>query len=839
MLPSRYPLFLLPIAMVSFVAGSNAVAADRVSAPDPAHRWLEEKAAYYEAHPELKDLPGSGWKPFNRVRWEYEVLTAGDGAPDPGARWRAWEETERRMGRAPTPRAAWFQLGPENLAGRMLAIAFHPVNTNTVYAGAAGGGLWRTTDGGSSWQALTDEIPTMSVSGVAVSLTNPDIIVITTGELPGGLVDGIAGVGILRSTDAGATWGTTGLQYDLIEDHGFHIVEAGPNGTFLAGAVDGLWRSSDDGVTWDLVRDGGNYFDVKWKPGDPNTVYTVKGEDAAGNNVKISTDDGLTWTKAGTGQPLSFLIGKSKIAVTPADPEVIYAAFEDIAGTSFTGLYRSTDGGGTWTLQTSSPNVGGGQGWYNLSLAVDNDNADNLLVGGVSLFRSTNGGLSLTTSGTGGVHVDHHDARWQPGTSGDVWVASDGGIYESTNDGNGSWSYKGGNGLITYQFYDICIAQNDETKMAGGTQDNGTDIRLGSNNWVNGLGGDGMVCNIDPTDFNIIYGESQFGNLAKSTNCGQSWFPIQNGLTGQGTWVTPVDISRVDPLTLYTMRSGPGTYKTTNGGASWSNVSPVSTKSISISRVDGDVVWLLDATTEYTTDGGSTWATSSAFPFATGGVFRVLAHPTDVASAFVTFAGFSVGAHLAYTTDFGSTWADVSGDLPKMPVRAIAVDVQEPDHWYIGTDLGVWASTNGGANWTRFGAGLPNAVIWDLEIHDSAHKLVAGTHGRGAWEIDLAADGTDAPEIAGASLELMLDRPMPNPARDQVVLRWASKRPGPVAVNVYDVSGRLVTPLVARDRGDGIIRQATWMLDDVPAGVYFAVLEAGDERVSRKVVVVE
>jgi photosystem II stability/assembly factor-like uncharacterized protein len=826
----------LPLLLVPVVDASREEAAF----DDAGSRWLDDMAAYYEAHPELKTQPGSGWKPYNRIRWERDAVAPNGVGPDPGARWKAWLATRERFPNGePAPRAAWFQLGPENLAGRMLTIAFHPNDSSTIYAGAAGGGLWRTTDEGATWTPLGDNLPTPSVAGVAVSLTNPDIIVIGTGELPRGLVDGIGGVGILRSTDGGTTWNPTSLSYELVVDHGFHIVEAGPNGTFLAGASDGLWRSSDDGQTWDQVRNDGDYYDVKWKPGDPNTVYTVKGGASNGNKVKISTNDGLTFSNAGTGQPLSAFIGKSKIAVTPANPEYVYALYTNKQGDDTTGLYRSTNGGANWTAQNTSTNVGGAQGWYNLSLAADPDDAERVIAGGVQLYRSNNGGVSLSTIGGGQVHVDHHDARYQPGFPNHLWVACDGGIWESTNDGGSGWNDKN-QGLVTYQFYDICVAQSDAMRMAGGTQDNGTDIRTGSNIWTQGLGGDGMVCNIDPTNSNIIYAESQFGNLRKSTNGGNSWFNINP--PGDGLWVAPVDIDRNSPQHLYMAKSGNpgGIYRTTNGGSSWTQVNPTGCPSLSISPANGSVIWALNGGALYTTDDGASWTDANPFPFPTGGELRIMAHPTIPSAALCGFSGYNATqSHVAYTTDFGVTWQDVTGDLPAIPVRGIAVDPQNPDHWFLGTDLAVWWSTNGGTNWVPYSTGIPQTVIWDIEIQDAARKLVAGSHGRGAWEVDLPTVGTSSPTVA-RSLEMMLDPPSPNPVRGrEVVLRWASKRPGTVTLDVYDVSGRLVSRVDERANGDGIIRRTSWVLDTVPAGVYFAVLESSGERLSRKIVVLD
>jgi photosystem II stability/assembly factor-like uncharacterized protein len=757
--------------------------------------------------------------------------------PAPGARWAVWEEKVRReQGR--TSRATWFSLGPANFAGRMLAIDFDPNDASTVYAGAASGGVWKTTDSGATWTPISDELPSIAIGGLAVDKTDPNVVVIGTGEGTFN-IDRVGGVGILRSTDAGATWETTDLSYTEASGHGFHVVECSPNGTFLAGATDGLWRSTDQGQTWVKVRNADDWFDVKWKPGDPNTVYAAKGEAGSGNGVKISTDDGATWSAASNGLPFGFQIGKLKIAVTPANPNAVYAIINDASGSPTIGIYKTTDGGANWTAQNTTVNVGGGQGWYNLTIAADPNNEALVIAGGVQLYRSTTNGITWSTTG-GGVHVDHHAIAYEPGSNSNLWVGSDGGLWQSTNDGV-SWIDKN-NGLVTYQFYDICVNNNDATPyyIMGGTQDNGTDKWSGTTTWANGLGADGMVCNINPLNGTTVYAEIQFGGHRKNTNSGSGgWSTITSGITGSALWVAPVDEDPNQGNRLYTSTSN-GIFRTTTGGNSWVNVDNTSAQWICFSPVDGDVAWTVAGTPKYTTDGGNTWQFSSTYGFSTGGARKILAHPTDVNSALVCFSGYSTDiAHVALTTDMGATWSDVSGDFPGQPVNAIEVNPSEPAQWFIGTDVGVWTSTNGGVNWVPFEAGLPNVVIDDLEIQDDLQKLVAGTHGRGAWEIDIPPlGGTDVNvAVDPADLRLMLDAPYPNPVSSRTMLRFAAKHAGPVTLEIYDVQGRLVSSVAELSAGDGVIRTTPWFADDVSSGVYFAVLKAGSLRKSQKIVV--
>jgi hypothetical protein len=815
--------------------------------------WFHDMDAFYAANPDLKHSPGSGWKPYNRAKWFTQQRMVDGQLPPVGARWRAWEVKRQREATL-APRATWFSLGPANFSGRILALEFDPTDAATCYAGGADGGVWKTTDSGASWTPISDELPSIAVGGIAVSPLDPNIVVIGTGEGTNN-IDRVGGVGVLRSTDAGATWQTTSLSYAALGyggGHGFHFVEANPiTGTIMAGAVDGIWRSSDNGDTWTNVRpnDLNDYYDLVWKPGDSNVCYAVKGDAGSGNGIKKSTNDGLTFANAGTGQPPSFEIGKSKLAMTAAQPTWVYAVYVYPAGGATRGVYRSTDEGGTWTAQNTTTNFTNEQGWYNLTLAVDPNNASTVICGGVPLFRSVNAGVTWGQVGSTppAVHVDHHAIAYEPGSNTNVWVGNDGGVWRSTDDG-ATWPAGGNlnNGLITYQFYDICVNNNGSTAyyVMGGTQDNGTDKWSGTTTWANGLGSDGMVCNINPSNgttvFAEVYGGAPSGTHYKSTNSGGNpWININVGLTGGEPWVVAV-AERASPGNYLFTSTNDGVFRTTDGGSTWTLVDGVSATWLDVSEVNGDYVWALSGQLRYSTDNGDTWQAAAAYGFPTGGVTKVLAHPTDLNTVFVVFSGYGAGfAHVARSTDLGATWADVTGDFPSQPVNAIEVNPSNTAQWFIGTDVGVWATEDGGVHWVPFETGFPNAVVLDLEIQNALQKLVAGTHGRGAWEIDIPASlGTGvAVAVEPALRDLMLDAPFPNPVSDRTMFRYAAKSQAGVSLAVYDVQGRLVSDLADFSRGDGIIRTTPWFTDDVPSGVYFAVLRAGDASISRKVVV--
>ena len=382
------------------------------------------------------------------------------------------------------------------------------------------------------------------------------------------------------------------------------------------------------------------------------------------------------------------------------------------------------------------------------------------------------------------------------------------------------------------------MAQSDPAAILGGTQDNGTPGRVTLDTWFTStLFADGFVTNVDPENADVVYSEWQFGNHVKSTDGGDSWFDIQTGLgPNSGEWLAPTDLDPSDSNRLFTETTN-GIYRTTNGGSSWSRVSTHSAISISISPVNPNIVWTVEDTPRRTTNGGSLWGTTAAYGFSTGGpATKILAHPTNAGAAFVTFGGYAAGAHVALTTTMGATWSNVTGDLPAQPVNSIAVDPQFPNDWYIGTDVAVWKSTDGGATWLPFADALPNVVVSDLEIRNSARKLVAGTYGRGAWEVGIAG-AAGMTELGGEPRNLMLDPPSPNPAEGSMVLRFAARHEGAVELAIYDVAGRLVQDFGVLARGDGVIRSTIWSTEGVTPGAYFAVLRAGDAKLTRKVVV--
>lgn len=710
--------------------------------------WLDRSSAEFAGQDDSQLESNWRWKDYVRTRRFLEARTVGGVLPTAAQRVNAWRVRQERQKTLAAGGSDWTSVGPPNVSGRIVDLKFHPTDPKIVYAASASGGLWMSGDGGDHWRTTTDGLPSLAIGAVCLVPSDPNVILIATGE---GLhwTYIVFGTGIWKSVDAGKTWNPTSLTHAVTDNHGFHVMEANPStGTILAGANDGLWRSTDKGDTWVKVQAGADYYDVKWKPGSANRVYTTKGDASSGNGVLVSNDDGLSWSLIGSGLPPSNRISKTKLAVSPANPNLLYAHIGDTQTHGTLGIYRSTDNGATWSPRNTTQNISGGQGMYAVTIAVDPADTQRVIAGGIMLYLSTDGGQTFAETGGGtpigddtAVHLDHHAIAWEPGSTSNLWIGCDGGAWRSTDAGT-TWQERR-TGLVTTQFYDICLDPNDPDFTMGGTQDNGLPwVEKAGNPWFpSTLLADGIVCHVEPDAPRTIHSEWQFGGHVRSDDRGRSWNATMNGITGNATALAPLALDVNQTGHLYTATYD-GVFRTKNGQGLWQKVALHSPIWISISPADGDVVWTVGALTggapvRYTTTDGSSWTYAQPYGFATGSETKILAHPNDPGTAFVTFAGYSVAAHVARTTDFGQTWQDVSGDFPPDPANTMAIDPRYPSHWFVGTDTGVWYSTNGGLNWLPLGASLPNVVVYDLEIHAKARRLVAGTYGRGVWSIDL------------------------------------------------------------------------------------------------------
>ncbi|WP_353480587.1 BACON domain-containing carbohydrate-binding protein [Haliscomenobacter sp.] len=706
---------------------------------------------------------GSGFKQYKRWEYYWKNRVNKDGS-FPAANVRQIEMGKYNSGLKGVQQSggsSWTSLGPNSSSGgyggvgRINRVAFHPSNANTFFACTAGGGLWKTSNGGTSWATLTGNLSRIGTSDLVIHPTNPDTMYLATGDCDG---FDTPSLGVFKTTDGGTTWNATGLSFtDGQSVVIFKLIMHASNTSIIMAATNaGIYRTIDAGATWTRVFSSAIIYDLEKKPGDANTFYAC-----SGTQIYTSADAGATWTSRTT------IAGARRIAlaVSAANSSFVGALVAKSSDNGFLGFYASTDSGVNWSSRSISPNLlgwnvtgndSGGQGWYDLCLAIDPANANNIYIGGVNTWKSTNGGTSwvintmwYATGSIPEVHADKHDIAFQNNST--LFQCNDGGIYKSTNGGS-SWTDLT-NGMSISQMYKIGVSQTD-TKVIAGLQDNGTKLKSTANTWADKIGGDGMDCAIDPSNGNIMYGELYYGDIYRSINGGSGWSAIAPNIGFEGAgWVTPFALAPSAPATIYIGYEN--LYKSSNNGTSWTKMTNGQTggyiiNNIAIAPSNANVVYF--SSDQYlnsggnlykTTDGGSTTTTLTK-PNSSGYINGIAIDNTNPNNVWVCMAGYSAGLKVYKSTNGGSTWTNVSGTLPNLPANCLAYANGSNGALYLGMDVGVYYIDNTLSDWVLFNTGLPNAEIFDLEIQYATSTIKAGTYGRGLWESPLftGADST-------------------------------------------------------------------------------------------------
>ena len=765
----------------------------------------------------------------------------------------------------------WIPKGPTNIGGRVTGIAIDPSNGDIIYAGAADGGVLKSTDGGVNWTVLTDHFPTLSIGDVAIDPNNPSRVYAGLGEanLAG---DNYDGDGLYRTTDGGATWVNIGLsQTKRIGRVAVHptdsdiIFVAGAGAQFSADSARGVYRTTDGGTTWANVlhiSDSTSAIDLRINPIHPDTVYAAMWErlrsptrrKAGGQTSGIyrSTDMGESWTELTNGLPSGTNVGRIGIAICGVSTNVLYATYTDSIG-YLDAIYKTTDGGNSWAQTSGQPSswLYSSFGWYFGQIRVHPTNPDVAFVLGVPLYRTTNGGNSWSDV-SDIQHVDHHALEFDPNDLSHIVDGNDGGVYYSYNGGT-VWT-KSYNLPIT-QFYAATIDELNPQRTYGGTQDNGTLRTMTGNldDWERIYGGDGFYCIVDYTNANIIYAEYQWGNLAKSTNGGNSFYSATNGISSgdRTNWSTPVIMDPNNHLVLY--YGANRLYKTINGADYWNAISGDLTNgpgsgnltygtitTIAAANADSNVVYVGtdDANVWVTTDGGTNW-TSINTGLPDRWVTRVAVDPYDAAIAYVTFSGYRYDSplpHVYRTTNYGVSWDGISSNLPEVPVNVIIVDPENTATLYAGTDYGVYYTTDTGGTWQPLGTNLPFSAVDDLVLHNGTRVLRAATHGRSFFEFDLDQIGIEEQvKVIDAGVEA-ISLQVTTPIRNELRIVYTLSQASSVRMSVYDVAGRKIQALL-----EGTVAAGRYEVNktvNLPAGTYFIRFEAQGGTVSRKIEVV-
>lgn len=778
--------------------------------------------------------------------------------------------------------SGWTSLGPDNIGGRVLALAVDPAAPSRLWAGMAAGGLWLSTTAGAgadAWDLIDTGFPTVSVSTIVIDPADTNRMWIGTGEIgrynrgqvgtPGARSG--YGLGVVRSTDGGATWLATGLDWTFDQNRCVQRLQQDPvtSSVLWAATTEGVYKSTDSGATWALSNGVLMAMDLVIDPSVPNTVYASHGQlgvpDDTQAGIWRTTDGGTSWTRLGGGLPTTNF-GRTALTAyeSGAGPTVVYAGVSSSTTRQVVGLYRTTNAGATWTLQ-SSQNWASSQAWYDNVIAVHPTNANLVLCAGLDMWRTTNGGGNLTdvtawylgydfvvpAGGPEGppdyIHADSHAIVFDPVDPSIVYVGTDGGVFRSTDSGV-TWDGRNG-GLVTTQFYaGFANGYTTQDLALGGLQDNGTIKYLGTPSWSKVFGGDGGWCAIDPSNENVLYEEYVYANMYKSTDGGNNWFEIHPLNSSVANFIAPFVLSESSPNVLYVGQLA--VEKSTNGGASWSytggssnwNGTPVCTIGVSFTSPDTALAATGSSAATATfelrrTVNGSVWTDVTA-GLPNRYLTDIAYDPNDSRDVWISFSGYGT-PHVFSSTDAGASWTDRTANLPDIPCQAIAVDPVDPAHVYVGTDLGVYRTTDGGASWHDFSAGMPPAMVTDLVFKKDDRLLRCATFGNGVYERDITSDPTGVPVVAAAGAGLELSAPAPNPFRTGTSLALALPREGNVTAVVYDASGRRVRTLADGVRPAGTVRLDWDGADEsgrrAAAGAYFVKVRAGGEVRSAKV----
>jgi hypothetical protein len=684
----------------------------------------------------------------------------------------------------PTPGISnWVQLGPITIpngqtysaarvqvTGRVTAIVVDPTNPQIIYIGAAQGGVWRTTDGGQSWTPLTDNEASLAIGALALDPGNPAVLYAGTGEgnFSG---DSYYGAGVLKTTNANAAtpaWTTLGASTFAGTRFSRIAVFSGASGPLLGATNLGVYRSTNGGTTWTPAGSG---LPAAVAATDVAIDRTTSGTAYAGlwgNGIYKTTNANAaapSWTKLTGGLPAGSAIRRIALGISPSSPSTLYALIADPAF-SISYFFVTTNGGATWTSIPLPGGNLGGQGFYNLNVAVDPTTPDVVYISAISLWkavRNTITGIWTITDVGGAFHPDNHAFAFDPTNHLVIYAGSDGGFYKSS-DGGATWTDALNKGPCITQYEFLAQHPTTETVVFGGTQDNGTEQYRNHPAFHHADDGDGGCCVINQTlPAHVL--STYYGLSPKlSTQAGKfgSWTNESTGLGGTALFYPPLVADRATPAHVAigaTTTSGSTSYGIFLDGAEGTGHWPTK---VALPGLGTDLVSAIDYVTDtliyaatqagkvyrLAYSGSWTAVAIAAPPLPAAFVWEIRAIPGSANQVVLVMSGFGYPHVWTGTvpTSGPAAWTSASTGLPDIPVNALVLDPTAPaTTWYIGTDLGVWRTLNAGAGWTPFSDGLPNVAIFDLSLHAATRLLRAGTHGRGLWERRL--DVTSAPAV--------------------------------------------------------------------------------------------
>ncbi|PQJ20345.1 T9SS type A sorting domain-containing protein [Nonlabens tegetincola] len=685
--------------------------------------------AYWQTHD--KNKKGSGYKPYMRWLNQMEAFVKPDGTL------QSSKEIMDQLNAISVAKSTmmdesnWVPAGPFNYTntgswsagqGRVNTIKVDPNNPSTYYIGAPNGGIWKSTDAGINWTPLSDFIGRIGVSAIEIDPNNSNIIYIGTGDDDAG---DSPSIGMLKSTDGGLTFNPTGLVFAGNSRNISEIyVDPNDSNKLFISANNGFYRSTNGGQT--VVRTfQGNVKDIKLNHADSNIIYLATDE-----SFYRSTDNGVTFTSVTAGLPLPNNVGRIVIGVTPANSNYVYLLYAQ-GDMSFGGIYRSTNGGSSFTRRDngSTDILESSQAWFDLALEVSETDPNSIYTGCLNVWKSTTGGSSFfkindwnNPTGAAYTHADIHQIR-QFGN--ELFVCSDGGIYKST-DTAVTFTDLTGSAQIS-QFYRIAVSPTNSADMIGGLQDNGGFTRT-NNAWSNYYGADGMDTGINPQNPNIRYGFTQNGGGLYFTTNGISNAGSIGGPEG-GNWITP--LKTASDGTIY---AGYSRLYTVDPSSGFTPVSSSFGSNIDVIEIDpsnNNRIYVGVNTRLFRSDdAGSTF---NLVYTDSSNIQAIEVSNTDSNVVYITTNG--INGRVLKSTNLGASFTNITANLPFLGKNTLAHQpLSANDALYVGCTVGIYRLTNSSNQWEPFMNNLPNSNIRDLEINAVDNTLTAATYGRGIWQ---------------------------------------------------------------------------------------------------------